>query len=287
MTSFLIAALTQPQPDLLWIGASVCFVVALIGALGWLLTREDARPKPTVNADADNQSTAIAVGGDLKMRDLYMAPPAAPNVARATPSFALTHQIAPDGWVHLLLSNYSDPAEFHIDVIDVQGARDYQHALYSVKWRGSPAEDRRVIKEALIDLAQVHFPEPPDDDSSILFVRTGSYHKKGNWYSGSFRLVSFSEPEGWTVDAEERSYQGANAMPDALTLYLEQITLTLRAVRIDSSEEMMASVEIGFEQPTWSVEGNRWMKPPHMVRVRVETKPTPQSSGETADCQPQ
>jgi hypothetical protein len=60
--SFVVAALTQHDADRLWIGAGVCFVLALGATLGYALTKEDARKKPSVNAQADNQSTAIAVG---------------------------------------------------------------------------------------------------------------------------------------------------------------------------------------------------------------------------------
>jgi hypothetical protein len=274
--AFIIAALEQrpssATTNWLWVGAGICLVVALAGTFGWLLTRENHSPStPSIEAKARNQSAALAAGRDVRAgRDIYVGtPPSEPAQRRPTPSFDLQYQPASDGWVHLILSNFAEAGTFHVDVTRIQRVTSEETTPYPIKWRGYAGEDRQVVKEALIDLAEVSFPWYDDPNSSVIII-TGHGRRVGNWRGGDFLLYSFSKQDGWPVEAQPM--EEPTTMSAELALYLDEIKLHVRAIRIDSGEEINRVVTIGFELPKWNEGDQRWDAPERAVRVAIEAK---------------
>lgn len=244
VTTFLAGAglwATEQGVDHRW-AASVTIVgvpIALLG-LALLLIGTPARKQPAntgVTARADRDSQAFSAGRDLHIGQYNATPTHPAGQDRTTPSFELSYQPAPDGWVHLLLRNLSDPGLFHVDVTSVSGTADPQTTPYSVKWRGSLDETRNVVKEALIDLAVLHPPREHRD--GVVSTR----RKKGNWESGTFRLFGFSKQTGWDVRARDPVFKLlADDIPDEFSFFCKYAQSGWIRVRSYSERSPWASI---------------------------------------------
>jgi hypothetical protein len=250
-----------------WALAGVGILAILVGGLRYLwLMRSDEETAPRVGADADDHSTAIAAGRDVRIRDYYAAPAATPaRPPRQTPSFDLQHQPRSDGSVHLLLTNHVEAGTFHVDVTRIEKALTDETTPYSVKWRGDEGEDRHVVTSTLIDLAYVEPPWYDDPNSTVVFI-TGR-RRVNNWLSGRFLLYSHSCQPGWDVEAEP--VQGPEGMPAHIALYLEEVVIHVLATRIDSKEKVKRVVTIGFSPPTWNSQSGAW-ETSKAIRVEVQ-----------------
>ena len=256
----------QANHDWGWALAGVGILAMLVGGPVYIwLTRSDGETAPHVGADADDHSTAIAAGRDVRMRDYYAAPAAPAKPPRPTPSFDLQHQPRSDGYVHLLLTNYAEAGTFHVDVTRIEKAITDETTPYSVKWRGYEGEDRHVVTSTLIDLAYVEPPWYDDPNSTVMFV-TGR-RRVNNWLAGRFLLYSHSCQAGWDVQAEPA--QGPEGMPAHIALYLDEIVIHVLAARIDSKEELKRVVTIGFSPPTWNSQSGAW-ETSKAIRVEVQ-----------------
>jgi len=263
----------------LWFGAGASLVMGIVCGVGWWCTREESgKPEnssqQTLSASADHAGTAIVAAGDIRIGEYHAGPVQSQHEERATPSFDLTHRQSPDSFVHLLLSNFSTPSEFHVDVVEVEAAT-LQTVPYPVKWRDYPGEDRRVVNEALIDLAEAAAPRRCLRGGGIIII---SPYDEGNddWQSGYFTLFSFSKQDGWPVRGRAFSDR-LNDIPDEFSFFFEEVRLAVRATRIDSGEEMTRLVTLGFEPPQWDEKRPAWV-PSKAIRVNVEAVSVPRSA---------
>ncbi len=153
-----------------------------------------------------------------------------------------------------------------MDVTNVGGTVTRETTPYSAKWRGFAGENRHVVKEALIDLAEVYGPLRQVDSDGVIFI-SPSRKKNGSWESASFRLFSFSKQDGWTV--ETRDEPSPDGFPSELGFFFEQIALDVRAIRVDSGEEMRRRVTLGFDQPKRDDETHGWITS-GAIRVQLD-----------------
>lgn len=169
------------------------------------------------------------------------------------------------------MTNKTTPAEFHVDVIEVV-TEETQTTPYPVKWHGFPGEDRRVVREALIDLAEVVTPRHPELRLAVRLrggyrVGKDAIRKRvhnaeiiGDWESGYFHLFSFSKQDGWPARGVDTH---AADVPDELRFFRERISLTVRATRLDTQEEITRRVSISFVVPALDERSRQWIVSEH------------------------
>lgn len=256
---------SQSGTDSLWVATLGFLTLGIVGVTGWWITKGTDEPKdPTAKADADHQSTAIAAGRDLTIGQFHASPaPPEPKAARPTPSFDLQHKASPDGFVHLALVNFADPSVFHVDITKVDRARTGETTPFPAKWRDSQAEDRQVVRESLIDIADVQEPWFDDPDSGVVFV--DGTRRVGNWRAGRFFLFSHSYQAGWQVEPERAI--ASDGMRERVALWLEEIAVHVCAVRLDSGESIERVICIGFNPPVW--DANAGWQTHKGIRVQV------------------
>jgi hypothetical protein len=264
--------------------AALAFAALAIiaGALAWFVfpsdpagdTSKDIRAHHGAVTDSQiradrkstvNTGTLADRGGIAAGRDVVIHPPTAgTKPERPIPSFDLRHSPSPDGWVHLALVNFAEVGTFHVDVTRIEKATTEEKTPYGVTWRGSPGEDRQVVNECLIDLAEIEEPWYEDPNSDVVLV--SARRKVGNWYVGRFHLYSHSSDYGWAVEAD--SVKGPDGMPARIALFLEEIAIHVVATRLDTKERVERTVTIGFNRPTWNEGTGRWVTQKG-IRVQV------------------
>lgn len=187
-----------------WVDSNTWRWILVVAVLSFLLTVNIDSMWARIRRKQAVESAGPPAAPPLPASERRLSPP---------PNFDLEREVSGE-WVHLIVRNDGPTRCFRVKVERIQGTKEPQHRPWSLKWRTSDDEDRKVVDKEALNFARIYAPGQRSSEPD-----------------GAFRLYSHSKQDGWVVHPLK-----------------DELIITVRVIALDPKQQIERTVRLRFDE---------------------------------------